>query len=326
MKTVIAIAFSDLHCNLWSKFNDNKKRTLDHFRVLSLVIRACKKHNVKDALFCGDFFHKPENLDSELLDILSSELLGVLEKNPNINIHGISGNHDMKFNNRVDKPSPSLFHSLCKLMPNMDCVDFKQFNIGKHHVVYGVPYLDRNLGLNEYLANIELNKDKKNILLLHTDYPGAKDNDGSVVDSVENLNINMLHKFDLVLIGHIHKPQRLSKKVYMVGATHQQRRTDRDSELGYLLIYDDLSTKHISIADRLPKFIDVNSQEEVKEDGNYYTVVGQNMVTKHTEETRGIDINLSRKRIARQYLKSVGVTDPNKKKLLLSTLKNTNND
>ena len=35
-------------------------------------------------------------------------------------------------------------------------------------------------------------KDKyKHILLLHTDYPGAKDTDGSEVGTAENLNINL---------------------------------------------------------------------------------------------------------------------------------------
>lgn len=41
-------------------------------------------------------------------------------------------------------------------------------------MVYGVPYIDNNVGLSEYLKKLELDKSKKNILLLHTDYPGAK--------------------------------------------------------------------------------------------------------------------------------------------------------
>ena len=34
--------------------------------------------------------------------------------------------------------------------------------------------------------------------MLHTDYPGAKDTDDREIDSVENLNINILNRFDLI--------------------------------------------------------------------------------------------------------------------------------
>lgn len=324
MKKVIAIAISDLHCNNWNKFNDNNKRTRDHFLVLKYVAEACNKHKVKHILFGGDFFHRPENIDSELLDILTQEFRDW--ENHGVKLMGISGNHDMKHSNRLDKPSPSLFTSLSRLVTNVECLDLTSKVIKGKYEVHGVPYLDRNLGMNEYLTSMVLDKNHKHILLLHTDYPGAKDNDGSVVDSVENLNINILNKFDLVLIGHIHKPQRLSKKVYMIGATHQQRRTDKDSELGYTLIYDDLSIKLVSLRDKFPRFIDVESAEEVKEDGNYYTVIGQNLNIKNDTEVRGIDIGLSRKKIAKQYLRKSGVKDREKKKLLLNILNEINND
>lgn len=35
-KQVIAIVFSDLHLNIYAKFNENNKRTLNHFRVCRL--------------------------------------------------------------------------------------------------------------------------------------------------------------------------------------------------------------------------------------------------------------------------------------------------
>ena len=85
-----------------------------------------------------------------------------------------------------------------------------------------IPYIDHNVGLSEYLKNIKLDKDADNILMLHTDYPGAKDTDGREIDSVENLNLNVLNRFDLIICGHIHKPQRLSKKVYMIGAPYNK--------------------------------------------------------------------------------------------------------
>lgn len=164
-------------------------------------------------------------------------------------------------------------------------------------MVYGVPYIDNNVGLSEYLKKLELDKSKKNILLLHTDYPGAKDTDGREIDSVENLNVNVLNKFDLVLCGHIHKPQRLSKKVYMIGAPNHQRRTDRDCELGYWKIYEDLSLKFVPLKN-FPKFIDVEREEDIKDDGNYYTVIPQKASTPVNNKHK-ITKQLSKKSLAK---------------------------
>lgn len=186
-------------------------------------------------------------------------------------------------------------------------------------MVYGVPYIDNNVGLSEYLKKLELDKSKKNILLLHTDYPGAKDTDGREIDSVENLNVNVLNKFDLVLCGHIHKPQRLSKRVYMIGAPNHQRRTDRDCELGYWKIYEDLSLKFVPLKN-FPKFIDVEREEDINDDGNYYTVIPQKASTPVNNKHK-ITKQLSKKSLAKRYLREKGIKDEVKTNLLIETLK-----
>lgn len=178
------------------------------------------------------------------------------------------------------------------------------------------------MGLSEYLKKLKLDKNVKNILLLHTDYPGAKDTDGREVDSVENLNVNILNRFDLVLCGHIHKPQRLSKKVYMIGAPNHQRRTDRGCKLGYWKIYSDLSMQFVHLK-QFPKFVDVESEEGIKDDGNYYTVLPKktsNLVNTNHKITK----QLSKKALARKYLKEKGITEQDKKELLIDILKKLN--
>lgn len=322
MKRVIAIAFSDLHINLWNKFNKDNKRTLDHFRVLLKIYKLCKKYNCP-ALFCGDLFHKPEMSENELMDLLSENKYGFTDEFGLKHIYAISGNHDMSKTNSIDKPSPSWVKFLDSI-GYLYCIDFDSTEITKGVMVYGIPYLDHNIGLNDYIKKVELDKTKKNILMLHSDYPGAKDNDGMEIGSVENLNINLLSKFDLVLMGHIHKPQRLSKKVYMLGAPLHQRRTDRGSKLGCYLIYEDLTLefKHLK---GFPEFIDVESEDQVKDDGNYYTVIKKPLeVSEKTYKT--ISKEFSKKKIVRLYLKNQGIKDKSKKKVLLDIIKETEND
>ena len=226
-KQVIAIVFSDLHLNLWAKFNEDNKRTLNHFRVLSIIQEQCKKYNCP-ALFCGDFFHKPETMDQSLAKICYNEF----NKLDRLNILAITGNHCTKELSQINKHPFSWLYLVERY--GIEIMDYHHRPISAYHkniIVHGVPYVDHNIGLSDYLKNLKLEKGKKHILMLHTDYPGAKDTDGREIDSVENLNLNVLNRFDLIICGHIHKPQRLSKKVYMIGAPLQQRRTDKDCKL-----------------------------------------------------------------------------------------------
>lgn len=314
---VIAIVFSDLHLNIWAKFNEGNKRTFDGFKVLSSIQKACKKYGVP-ALFCGDLFHKPENIDQDLY-VLWKEFYESMKWEAFQRTYLISGNHDIKHVSKIGEKPTSWVSLICD--GNIfNCLDYNSFCIDmlSNTEVYGVPYVDHNIGINQYLKDLKLKGDK-NILLLHTDYPGAQDTDGRVVDSVENLNMNVLKRFDLVLCGHIHKPQRLGKKVYMIGAPIQQRRTDRDCEMGYWKLYSDLSMEFVPLKG-FPKFIDVESEADIKDDGNYYTVVQKKISIKEVASHK-ITKQLSKKKLAHRYMKAKGIKDKGKEELLVNILK-----
>lgn len=319
---LIAIVFSDLHINLWNKFNECNKRTLDNFRVLSVIKEICKANGNIPALFCGDLFHKPENLENDLFEIVEDEFSKL--DISGFKCYAISGNHDMSKSNSLSKPSPSWVKTFSHYNRWLKCIDFKSEWLVPNIRIIGVPYIDHNIGLSEYIKDLSIDSKEVNILMLHTDYPGAKDTDGREIGSVENLNINILNKFDLVLCGHIHKPQRLSKKVYMIGAPLQQRRTDRDSKLGYWELYSDLSMKFKELKD-FPKFIDVESEDEIKYDGNYYTVIPKKEESINKSTTK-IHRNLSKSKLARQYLREKGIKDKDKSDLLKRILKEADDD
>lgn len=318
MKKPIAIIFSDLHLNLWSRFNENNQRTLNHFKVLSVIKKICKSNGYIPALFCGDLFHKPETMDNSLLSIFVNKSAS-LGKSNKFHIIAISGNHDLVNSNGFNKKSDSWVRTLSQCTNWLKCIDFTKAKICNGKVnVYGIPYIDNNKGLTEYINNLKLDGNVKNILILHTDYPGAKDTDGREVGSVENLNVNVLSKFDLVICGHIHKPQRLSKKVYMIGAPLQQRRTDKNSKLGYWELYSDMSMKFVELTN-FPKFIDVESEEDIQDDGNYYTVISKEDTQPESENK--IHNGLSKKKLVRLYLKYNNIRDKEKKDCLLGILK-----
>lgn len=318
MSKVIAVAFSDIHLNLWAKFNKDYKRTQDSFRVLFKIKEVCNKYNIP-ALFCGDLFHKPEVIQKELFTMIVKQFLKL--NGTSFKCYTISGNHEIMEISKVGIQPKSWIYDLDPLFPWLHDLDYKTFILTNNIQVHGIPYVDHNIGLSTYLKNMKLEEGYKHILLLHTDYPGAKDTDGRVVDSAENINLNMLNRFDLVLCGHIHKPQRLSKKVYMLGAPIQQRRTDKDCKMGYWLLKDDLSMEFKELK-YFPKFIDVESEDEIKDDGNYYTIIPQKS-SKKVNTTNKITKTLSKKKLAKRYLKEKGIKDIGKENLLINILKKT---
>ena len=71
---------------------------------------------------------------------------------------------------------------------------------------------------------------------------------------------------------------------------------------------------------QFPKFVDVESEEGIKDDGNYYTVLPKktsNLVNTNHKITK----QLSKKALARKYLKEKGITEQDKKELLIDILK-----
>lgn len=319
MKNLVAYVISDLHINDWAKFNENDTRT--HNQMGILVSLLSKSYNERvPILFCGDLFHKPDMIRPELLNLIFHDSLVVHSRYMGYPImYAISGNHEINHISKIGEHPVSWTRLFTKMFPWLVCLDYCQILIKDNIMIHGVPYIDHNIGLSKYLKEMKLDPKQKHILMLHTDYPGARDTDGREVGSVENLNLNVLDRFDLVLCGHIHKPQRLSKKVYMIGAPIQQRRTDRDCDMGYWKLYDDLSMTFVKLKG-YPRFIDVESQDEIKDDGNYYTVIPK-IASTPVETKHKITKQLTNKTLAKRYMKVKGIKDKNKEQLLIRVLK-----
>lgn len=319
MKNLVAYVISDLHINDWAKFNENDTRTHNQMRILVSLLSKSYNERVP-ILFCGDLFHKPDMIRPELLNLIFHDSLVIHTRYMGYPImYAISGNHEINHISKIGEHPVSWTRLFTKMFPWLVCLDYCQILIKDNIMIHGVPYVDHNIGLSKYLKEMKLNPKQKHILMLHTDYPGARDTDGREVGSVENLNLNVLDRFDLVLCGHIHKPQRLSKKVYMIGAPIQQRRTDRDCDMGYWKLYDDLSMTFVKLKG-YPRFIDVESQDEIKDDGNYYTVIPK-IASTPVETKHKITKQLTNKILAKRYMKVKGIKDKNKEQLLIKVLK-----
>lgn len=321
-RKLIAIAFSDIHLHYWTKFNKGGSRTKHQLSLLSKLFKICMDNKVP-GLFPGDLFHDPFSVSNVLLDMVSKEFAKLNQKNINskykVKIYAISGNHDQSSSSFIDDYPPNYVRSFSRLTNWLECVDYKSVET-ENFSVHGLPYITGNVGILKKANEFEHHFIKPNILMIHSDYAGAKDTSGRVVDSSENIDDNITKGFDLVLSGHIHLYQKLSKdkELYMVGATHQQSRNDKNCKgMGFLKVYSDMSIERVSL--KSPIFIDVNNEADIKDDYNYYTLVKVNNETKNVNIKKIKNKKLRDKKIIKMYCKDKGV-DSERKSLLIKTL------
>ena len=84
---------------------------------------------------------------------------------------------------------------------------------------------------------------KPNVLLTHIGIDGVLNNDGLGVES-KTVKTGIFKGFDLVLIGHYHNAQRVSRKIHYIGSTHQQN-FGEDDKKGIVVLNEDLSFERI---------------------------------------------------------------------------------
>lgn len=323
MPKVVAISFSDLHINNWKQFNVNNARLTKDIDVLRNISRICKKHNCP-ALFSGDLIHNPEYMHNTVFVKLLKGYKMYFE-DEGIDFYAISGNHDQCEKNTIKNISPNYLQGLNAVFKTFHLIDFKVKQT-KDFKVMGIPYLSGNLGFKKCVTKLKkaLDPFTTNILLVHTDFPGALDTDGREVNSNHNLPEKfkkLFNGFDLVLSGHIHRPQVIQKgKILMIGSPKQQRRDDEGCEQGYWEIYEDNTYKFVEFT-TYPKFIKLKPGKEEPDTFNYYTK--QPVIQKEEQETKSFTSTNSKSKLAKRYCKKKNIKDPGKIDTLINILRKT---
>lgn len=328
-KKIIAIASGDWHLNKFRQFNTPNMSRLDWgMKMVKEIGAVCKLYGNVPHLFTGDLIHNPKEVENEVI----SRFLNVYGKvfdRENIRFIGISGNHDLSEKNTGDHKSPSYMNGM-KSFDTIEVLDHhtKGVVINGNVKVYGIPYMNNDYDLVRMVKKYTKYRNEfpmlKSILILHSDFPGAKTPEGYEVAETEYIPRDLdkfFRDWDLVLCGHIHKKQRLSKKVYMLGSPIQLDAGQEGEECGYWEIYEDLSLKFIELKN-YPKFITLKFGEKSKQDINFYI---EKRATKEDNLVSNTEFILSNTRIqlAKNYCKVKGIKDKAKKRALIKVLNNT---
>ncbi len=325
MSTPIAIVYSDLHLEKYKQHNEGNRRVNNAIDVIRETrLKASKLGNLV-SLFLGDLYHKEQALTNDILE-LTLPYLSKYFKSPKHRTIAISGNHDQSRQNLIGNESPSYVKTLSQVFDGFECIDFQSLEFIKGFHLHGVPYITHDLGLIDWINKIKLGKGK-NILMLHTTMPGAKDTDNREIQAHLELNEfnKAISRFDLVLCGHIHKPTmyKVDKTtVVQVGAPQQQRLTDKNCKMGYWIIYDDLKVEFVHLK-KYPVFREI-------EDPKFKTNSSDFWVIKPKPKAVKVKVELDRNKfssttnkteLAKNYVKQKGINEKKKKQALINVLK-----
>lgn len=223
---------SDLHIGKYIGTYDLKE---DTEYVLNQVVDTAIKERVEVVLISGDVFDRP-NPSEEAIKMYVSFLKALLDKN--IKVITISGNHDSgirlsaykdilgkgyfvegEFNSPMRKVSlndeygPVNFYMLPFFTPFIVKSNLK--------LEKGLENYD--LAMDEIIKRENIDTSQRNIILAHQFVAGFKfggseedfsysNGDEKNVAGVGIINLDKFQNFDYVALGHIHKPQKISRE------------------------------------------------------------------------------------------------------------------
>lgn len=223
---------SDLHIGKYIGTYDLKE---DTEYVLNQVVDTAIRERVEVVLISGDIFDRP-NPSEEAIKMYVSFLKGLLDKN--IKVIAISGNHDSGIRLSAYKDIlgkgyfvEGEFNSPMRKVSLND--EYGPVNF--YMLPFFTPFIVKsNLKLEKGLENYDLVMDEiikrenidtsqRNIILAHQFVAGFKfggseedfsysNGDEKNVAGVGIISLDKFQNFDYVALGHIHKPQKISRE------------------------------------------------------------------------------------------------------------------
>jgi DNA repair exonuclease SbcCD nuclease subunit len=244
------IIFSDLHLGSGQSYghvvNGFNSRINDFFNSALFILNYAKEHGIKKAIFAGDLY-RTKNPNTEERMFFHQLLIKAQEWG--IEITGIAGNHDLVSNN-ISAASP-------------EGISLNYFSIFNQAVLLPLPGAD--FYLYPYSTfdpkKVSVDKSKRNVMIGHLTVSGSMiGHSDYIMDDEESFQISDFDSFDLVFLGHIHKPQTLGNKIHYIGSVDKTDISERD-EVKRFFVYDlemNTSLESIPIPNRSMYLLEVN--------------------------------------------------------------------
>ena len=160
----------------------------------------------------------------EAVELFDQFLTNLHKKKPNLSILIISGNHDsarrLSFASKL-LSSNNIYicaENLSEKIDNKKPISLKD-STGFQCDFYLVPFFHAD-DIKNIVENISPNPENPSILFSHCLTLGVEtsSSERTVVGPAENIDSSIFEKFTYTGLGHIHKPQKVSEKIYYSGS------------------------------------------------------------------------------------------------------------
>ena len=224
------IHLSDLH--LGKKVNDFSM-VEDQRYILEQILAIIDKEKPDSVLIAGDVYDKPVPT-VEAVQLLDSFLSSLAERG--VQTFVISGNHDSA--ERMGFAAGLIGKSGIHISPAYTGTEkpfcmkdaFGQVNIyllpfiKPAHVRSAYPDCDVDTyteAVREAVQRMEIDSSARNILVAHQFVTGATraESEEITIGGTDNVDVSVFDSFDYVALGHIHRPQRLTRNTVRYSGT-----------------------------------------------------------------------------------------------------------
>jgi len=273
------IFIADLHLSRYGqdKIEDTSQlpeRLYSITTTFNNVIEHCRENDIKTVVIGGDCLHGK----SVIYALAQGILLDFFRDNKDIDFIVIDGNHDLSGKGNL---SVSALKSIDN-EPNVQRINESYFYDDNNDILY-VPY--------SYDMIDVIKKQKAKYLISHFGLNEGVLNSG--ISIVADISLaNLTGKYDIVLLGHYHKPQEIINdniELYYVGSLIQLDWGEKNEVKRFLVVDTDLNTIQSIPSIGYKKYIEYkitneNKQEIIKqatkekEQGNDVKIIKEEVI------------------------------------------------
>ncbi|MFA6829812.1 MAG: exonuclease SbcCD subunit D [Bacilli bacterium] len=267
------LQISDLHLGKrlkeFSLFDDQKS-------ILNQALQLMKSKEIDSLLLCGDIYDTttPSSEATSLFDDFLSQLDEIGKP-----VFIISGNHDsadkLHFGSSIfrrrgihivtrleDSLKPIVFNNVnFYLLPFIRPIDVNDFfdlkdNERKKTYQEAISYVIEKMNINTSETNIILSHQMVIPSSGQLSLGGSEDipeNQGYAIGGVEAINASVFQDFDFACLGHVHKPQNVSKNARYAGSIYKYHRDEANYVKSFTIV--DVSGKTVSYLEKPISFI-----------------------------------------------------------------------
>lgn len=263
------IIISDTHVHPWSAFasgtglnNDRMQRTLG-------VMRASLERARADGatwVHAADMIHTTGHVRHEV----ASAVLDLLMEFDDVPMMTIWGNHDSRGRGSRVQQEESFQHVLDAALPNMVLLDGDTFQAG------GLTFTGLGAQPRHDMLDLDALPDA-DVCILHAQVAGASFPSGAVSDGI---NPDLLRRWPLAVVGDIHHPhvdvdEDTGHIILIPGSPEHHNFGDRGKRGWWVIDFHDGRVMDADMEESdSPHFLTVGSADDIKDDGNFYRVIG----------------------------------------------------